>query len=68
MARPEGLFLDISSSSGCQGKNFSFDSQTPFAVSEWRFFEQRPGAQFVLLNNSQIKMSSTGFVSMNNVS
>jgi hypothetical protein len=68
MAGTEGLFLDASGSDGFQRKNFSFDSQTPFAVSGWQFFEERPGAQFIILNNPQIKMSSAGFVAMNNES
>jgi hypothetical protein len=68
IAGTEGLFLDISRSDSFQRKNFSFDRQAPFAISEWRFLEERPGTQLVILNNSQVKMCSAGFVSMNNES
>ena len=65
MAGTEGLFFDLSGSDGFQRKTFSFDGQPPFAVSERRFLEEGPGAQHAVLNNPQIKMSSAGFMSMN---
>ena len=61
---PEGLLFEMFVGDGFDLKLFSFDGQPFFSSATGRLFQERPGAQCPVINNSQVEMRPAGFVLM----
>lgn len=61
---PESLLIEMSVGDGFDTEMLPFDGQPLFSIPTGRFFQERPGAQDPVINNSQVKMRPAGFMLM----
>jgi hypothetical protein len=64
----ERFFFKMFAGDGLHLKTFSFDGQPPLSIATRRFFQERPGPQYPVMNNSQVKVRPAGFVLMDDES
>jgi len=64
----ERFFFKMLAGDGFHLKIFSFDSQPLLSVATRRLFQERPGPQYPVMNNSQVKVRPAGFMLMDDES
>jgi hypothetical protein len=62
---PEGFLFEMFVGNGFNLERLSLDGQPLFSVAAGRLFQEGPGAQCSVINNSQVKVRPAGFMLMN---